>query len=320
MNKMVNFKTSGLKISKSSYITPNQIKLSSLSPNIVLKSAYSIPYFCIIKTIHTFNKIGEALNFFILAACVSCVFFFLDPNPFTQVKLQFCFIVGGSVWCIYTLDHILDGLKTKGTSGIFRHDFCYKWRFILIPFTAALFGLIIWVVYRAQNELFIRQGLWLSPVIPIYFYLKHTYKLKPITKMLIISGIVATVLVNLFYENFYDILKLDWLLMFLLIFLNQLILKYYECNDTEEKLGFKDLANRMFIWTVVLVCITTPFNLAAWPQTLAMLCVAILLKVILSQTHWFKTHLLYRIFADFSFVLLWPLLKLFQLIFIALIR
>ena len=276
-------------------------------------------YFCCIKGNYKILKVWEALNLNILFACLSCVLFFLEPSPFLMEKLPFIIIVIGIVWSIYTVDHLLDGFKTKGKSGIFRHDFSYTIRFILIPITFCFLGTVCYFIYLSINELYIYQGLWLSPIIPIYFYLKHSNKLKPLNKMLIISALVATVIVNLYYPNFYDIFKFEWLLMFLLVLLNQLILKHYECNLDDEKLEFKELANRIFIWILVLLGISTLFNLAALPQTISMLLIALGLKMILSKTNIFKGNLWYRFGADCIFILLWPLFKLFQFVFISLI-
>ena len=75
--------------------------------------------------------------------CLSCSLFFLEPNPFAGNKNDFLLILMSIVWSIYTADHILDGYKSRGQSGILRYDYHYTYRrsLSLILVSVAVFAL-----------------------------------------------------------------------------------------------------------------------------------------------------------------------------------
>ncbi len=249
---------------------------------------------------------------------MSCSLFFIEPNPFSGQKLDYLIILCCSVWIIYTFDHILDGKKQEGRSGILRYDQNFKFRKLLTSLCVLVSAYAIWLVYKNKATLYVNNGLMLLPILSIYFYLKFNGKLKPILKMVCVSAIVSTVVVNLYYSDFYALLKLEWIIMALLVFLNQLVLNYFETDisslheDNPSKENYLYLAKRIFIWILLVLMAATYLNTDSWPFTISLLCIAILLRVILWNKKWFICGDRYRFWADFSFVLLWPLLKMFQ--------
>ena len=226
------------------------------------------------------------------------------------------------VWVIYTADHIIDGYKYKGQSGIFRYDFNCKFRKILIPVCAIILAGSLWLIHKNQDALFVNNGVWLIPVIPIYFFLKINGKLKPLVKMLIVSIVVSAVIVSLYKSESFlaDFLSYERFIMLLLVLLNQLVLEHFEFheeNKTEQPTSkdlYSNMAKRVFIWVTLVLVFLTYLNPDSWPFTVSLFITALLLRAILHYQNWFEKNRLYRYWADFSFVLLWPLLMFFNFI------
>lgn len=257
-----------------------------------------------------------------MLGCFSCAVFFLEPNPFEGDKPDFLLLLTLLIAVIYTADHIIDGYKLKGNSGILRYDFNYEYRKLLIPLCIFLGGIIIWLIYKNKDSTFVKNGLWLSPFLPFYFILKLRGKFSPIVKMLFISLIVSAVVVSLYNSTtiFSDFLSMERITMALMVFLNQLVLEHFEFHEEHPELQpsaqdlYQSLASRIFIWIILMLILITFFNPFSWPYTLAMFVISLFLRLILKYQIWFNTNRKYRYWADFSFILMWPLLKLFLLI------
>jgi hypothetical protein len=253
---------------------------------------------------------------------VSCALCFLEPQPFVEDKPDFLILLGLSTWIIYTADHILDGFKQKGISGIFRYDFNYRYRWALVGIGLIFSGLIAWLVYLNLEANFVFRGFWLTPILVLYFILKFKGVFSPIAKMLIISVVVSTVVVSFYPEQsiFVKLFGYEQLAIILIAFLNQLVLEHFESHE-EHKANqpsisgmYETLSKKVFIWLIVLLGIITFLNIYAWPYTLAMFFTGFLIRYILAKPLWFSKDRRYRYFADFALVLIWPLLKSFLII------
>ena len=76
-----------------------------------------------------------------------------------------------AVWTVYTADHLADGYRQKENSNIYRHDFHYRYRKILIPLIA-ITGISAGVLALVFLEpAVIRGGLILSAMILLYLLL-----------------------------------------------------------------------------------------------------------------------------------------------------
>ena len=142
-------------------------------------------------------------------------------------------------------------------------------------------------------------------------------------KMGVVSVVIALVMVLLYQEEnlLFGMLRLEFLIMFLLVFLNQLVLEYYEVRlgdftNTTFNLPetYRNLGDRVFIWTCILLGISAILNPFALPNILSLLIVSIGLKSILIFRKTFQKNELYRFGADFVFVLLWPVYQLFMFV------
>ena len=259
--------------------------------------------------------------------CLSTALFFLEPNPFEGTKTDFILILVSAVWLIYTADHIMDGYKTKGQSGIFRYDYHYIYRWALVPICIALSAIIIWLLFKNQTALFITNGLWLIPLLVVYYFLKINGKLKPLAKMLIVSIIVSAVIVSFYNSSniFRDFFSFENLIMALLVFLNQLVLEHFEYHEEHKELQpdssdlYISLAKRVFIWLTIVLSIALILSILllpnAWPFVASLFLIGLFLRMILQYPNRFSQNRRYRFWADFIFVFMWPLLKFFQSIY-----
>jgi len=216
----------------------------------------------------------------------------------------------------------VDGYRSKGKSGILRYDFNYRYRAVLIPLCLILFSFSLWLIYKNRDEQFIENGIWLGPLLPIYFLLKLTGKFTPLVKMLVISIIVSAVVVSLYSsENiFSDFFGYERLIMMLLGMLNQLVLEHFEYHEEHKALHpasedmYESIAKRIFIWMTLVLVIVLVLNPFAWMIVLSLFITSLFLRLIIAYQDAFKSNRLYRYWADFSFILMWPLLKLFTVL------
>ncbi|MFM9944780.1 MAG: hypothetical protein ACKVQB_06060 [Bacteroidia bacterium] len=256
-----------------------------------------------------------------MLGCLSTALFFLEPNPLQGNKLDFLIILFSTVWVIYTADHVIDGYRFKGKSGILRYDFNFLYIKIILPICAGITVFAISLILKNKNTTFVTNGLWIAPIIPIYFFLKFKGKLKPLVKMAIISVVVSSVMVSLYNSPtiFYDFLTLERLIIALMVFLNLLVLEHFEYHEEHKQMQpetvdlYLNIAKRVFIWIVIMLILATYQNIASWPFTVSLFLAALFIRIILNYQTLFGRNRRYRYWADFSFLLMWPLLKLFQL-------
>ena len=87
----------------------------------------------------------------------------VDPNPWWWI------VLAGSVWVVYTLDHLLDGLKTRQQGTIYRHRFHYTNRkTIIAAMTAVALPVIAVSLVFLDNKIII-GGIIISGVVSAYF-------------------------------------------------------------------------------------------------------------------------------------------------------
>ena len=245
--------------------------------------------------------------------------FFLEPHPFEGDKPAYILLLSLIVLLIYTGDHIADGYKAKGNSGVLRYDFNYRHRNILIPMSILIMVAVCWMIYKYRDSRFIHNGVWIGPFLLIYFYFKMTGKLKPILKMIIISIIVTAVVVSLYNSDsvIADLFTIESLSMALLAFLNQLVLEHFEFHEEHKDLQpvaedlYFSLAKRVFVWQTIILVFGFLLNYSSWPYVLTIFLVSLFLRLILLFQGWFTERRRYRYWADFTFILMWPLLHLF---------
>lgn len=113
--------------------------------------------------------------------------------------------------------------------------------------------------------------------------------------------------------------------MALLVFLNQLVLEHFEYHEEHKELQpdssdlYISLAKRFFIWLTIVLSIAFILSILllpnAWPFVASLFLIGLFLRMILQYPNRFSQNRMYRFWADFIFVFMWPLLKFFQSIY-----
>lgn len=91
------------------------------------------------KQAFSFHKTFQTLSIDVVAGAIAVGYFAnrileAEPNPIWWLILPL------AAWSFYTLDHLIDGYKSKGKTEIYRHHFHFKYRKILLTLSI-LFGL-----------------------------------------------------------------------------------------------------------------------------------------------------------------------------------
>lgn len=254
-----------------------------------------------------------------MLGCLSCAIFFIEPNPFEDDKIDFLIILTGIVWVIYTIDHMADGYTKRGHTGILRYDFNYRHRAVLIPMCMLVSLVAVWLIFKNKDSMFVSNGIWLVPVIPLYFFFKLRGKFSPIAKMFVISVIFSTVVVSLYqsYQLLIDFLTFERLIVLMMAMLNQVVLEHFEFHEDKSSQQpdsdhqFSGMGKRIFLWIMLMLVFTTVLNPHSWPVSISIFLVSLFMRLILTYQHWFKANRRYRFWADFSLILLWPLFRFF---------
>ena len=105
-------------------------------------------------------EIVEFINCFsvlVVAGSVSTSYFFGQIYK-AQLGFSFYWLLASTIWIIYTLDHVLDGMKQKEQSVSIRHYIHYKYRKTILPTLAALsifnayIALVFFATYSVKSR------------------------------------------------------------------------------------------------------------------------------------------------------------------------
>jgi len=120
------------------------------------------------KQLSTFHKTIQTLSIDVVAGAL-CVGYFasrileVEPNPIWWL------IFPSAVWSFYTLDHLIDGYKSKGKTGIYRHRFHYQYRKPLFIFSVFFgFAALVLSLLFLDREIII-LGLFMGVLVASYF-------------------------------------------------------------------------------------------------------------------------------------------------------
>ena len=91
------------------------------------------------------------------------------------IDLAWLAVLAGAVWVVYTLDHLLDGLKTKENSHIYRHRFHYLHRRAIILTLAVAALLTAILAFSCLENNILLWGAYLSLFVLGYFALHYLY-------------------------------------------------------------------------------------------------------------------------------------------------
>lgn len=86
----------------------------------------------------------------------------VEPNPWWWLILSI------SVWVVYTLDHLIDGFKRKGNSTIYRHNFHYQNRKIIITMIMVLGITAMVLAFFFLDARIVKGGIGIGFIVLIY--------------------------------------------------------------------------------------------------------------------------------------------------------
>jgi 4-hydroxybenzoate polyprenyltransferase len=125
-------------------------------------------------------KIIQTLSIDVVLGSLSVAFFAMHLLG-VDANHAWWFILPMAVWSLYTFDHLIDGINSKGNAVISRHSYHYRHRKILGAL-AGLLGLTAFflsLVFLNQHIIII--GLLIGLVVMIYFTVLYFYaKQKPV--------------------------------------------------------------------------------------------------------------------------------------------
>ncbi len=277
-------------------------------------------------------SVTEFINCFsllVVAGSISTSYFFGQIYK-ANLGLSFYWLLAATIWIIYTLDHVLDGLKLKEQSVSVRHLIHYNYRKSILPTIAALtlFNAYVAVAFLPQKMLY--AGVMMGLGVGVYFLLVHWLKSKSILlpKEFFVSIIVAFGMVVLpgisgnMTFSFHGILMV--LSMVFINYTNLLLFSLYDYeNDQKNNLvsaaiqwGIeKTKSVILYMLAAAFVCFTcwtflimSPVKL---PISISLLIMFNILLVIYIQEERFAINERYRFWGDFVFLvpgLVWYLL------------
>ena len=88
-------------------------------------------------------------------------------------------ILALAVWIIYTLDHLLDGMKGKNSQPvIYRHNYHFRHKKVLIITVGILSVVTLWAGISYLHWEIVKRGIFLFAIIVLYFLLVHLIQRK----------------------------------------------------------------------------------------------------------------------------------------------
>jgi len=128
-------------------------------------------------------EIVEFINCFsvlVVAGSVSTSYFFGQIYK-AQLGFSFYWLLASTIWIIYTLDHVLDGMKQKEQSVSIRHYIHYKYRKTILPTLAALSIFNAYIALVFLPPILLKAGIALALSVLAYFLVVHFLKVINIT-------------------------------------------------------------------------------------------------------------------------------------------
>lgn len=189
----------------------------------------------------------NTFSVFVVLGAVSSAYFFgqlFKGNP----DYWFYHLLGTTVWFIYTLDHLLDGIRLKNTSMRIRHAVHYRYRKPLAITLAviALTNLVVAFTFLPHKVLV--YGLILLGFVAVYLLFVHIlFRKRPFygKEIAISIGVTAgMVLLPGLYGNFeWNFGDIGLLLIYTLFNLTNLLMFAYFDREYDKDSGFGSLVH-----------------------------------------------------------------------------
>lgn len=124
-------------------------------------------------------KVVQALSLDVVIG-VLAISFFASKLLDVEAKPIWLLILVLATWSFYTIDHLIDGVKSKGKSTIFRHQFHYRNKYLLgtLALFLSLTALILSVLFL--NSQIIQFGILMGILVLAYFFALNFSRKKSI--------------------------------------------------------------------------------------------------------------------------------------------
>jgi 4-hydroxybenzoate polyprenyltransferase len=199
------------------------------------------------------NTIYQWVTQWVNALSLVVVFGAISTAHFTaalfksDLDFSFYWLLGSTVWVIYTLDHLLDGRKREPEELSFRHRLHADWR---VPLTIIVISVIIFnalVVTLYTRESVVRSGAVLSAFVVLYFLLVAHSRLRHITGLKeigVAAGAVSGMVILPALEGSTTLDMAFFVYVTAFFFLNLCNLTIFSMSDllADSKSGFRSLA------------------------------------------------------------------------------
>ena len=236
------------------------------------------------------------------------------------------FILGFTVWIIYTLDHLLDANDLKNNAIAPRHIFHYKYQkvltiltisitliiitlsFLTLPFITILYGVIGSFFVGCHIILVTVWGKKISFLVQKELSIAISYTLGiSIPSISLIEGIIDTTILIFIFQ------------CFLLAFINLCIFSYFDhqIDKEESQTSIVRLLKEektsiliyiLFIIQLVISCISL-FNNTNNSFQIILILMNLTLFIIFKKYKFFRKNERYRLLGDFIFI--YPIILIF---------
>ncbi|NNJ55765.1 MAG: hypothetical protein HKP14_06520 [Bacteroidia bacterium] len=274
----------------------------------------------LIDFVNTFSiwvVVGSFITFWFFSLC-----FGQEPDKIAGLILAL------SIWIIYTLDHIIDGYKTKGNSLALRHNLHYRYKGWLILLITAFSIIVLYLVYDKLRIEYLRFGFFLFLLTGIHFILNQTLS-KKISRKVYIKEVFIALVVSLGFcglplcttavQEWPDYFTILFVAFFFLNLCNLMLFSFFDFQEDLES-NFISSANtfgpqKALIWakissifSIVLVLLTPLFYKTDLSIVGVLLLMHGVLLLICFYPEYFKMYGRYRFWGDFIYLL--PVLAL----------
>ena len=257
----------------------------------------------------------------VLGSFLTYCFFALSFNQIPNIAVGV--ILAISIWIIYTLDHWLDGYKTKGNSLSLRHNLHFKYRKPLLFLMICFLFILIYLVLSKLEEHYLRFGFILFTLTALHFGINHfaskqlktKYYIKEVFIAFVVSlGFCGLPVCHLSSNEWTNSIWILFGAFFLLNLGNLLLFSYFDFQEDLES-EFVSSANtfgpiKALVWAkycclssiaVLLVAILI-LNVSVYIGGTLLLMNAVLLLLCLYPSY-FKPNGNYRFWGDFIYLL-----------------
>lgn len=262
----------------------------------------------------------NCFSLLVVAGSLSTSYFFSQLYS-GSLSLSFYWLLGSTVWIIYSLDHILDGIKLKENAISIRHYIHYKYRNVMIPGLIALTVFNALVAYFFLPEKMLKAGLILGLGVVVYFVIIHLLKRHlQWGKELFVSVVVCVgmvVLPGLSGDFSFDLASITIVLCMVFInFTNLILFSYFDYDadmenglqsaatawgkERTKSLALHTMATAFFLYLIWTFMVVSPVKLTTSVIFLLMFNVLLIMYV---QEERFAQDERYRFWGDFIFLI-----------------